>query len=103
MAAGCGRMTPPDRIEKVMSLTAQEFNDTLAHVGTLEKKPDGTFEFVVEDGTVSISYVPLPSVTFGGLLTLPRAKVTLAFDGVSNSARETFLKHFDLMFKRGGG
>jgi hypothetical protein len=96
-------MTPPITIEKVMSLTAQEFMDTLAYVGTAEKKTDGSYEFAVEAGTVRVSYAPLPSVTFGGLLTLPRAKVTLAFEGISNSAREKFLQHFDLMFKRGGG
>lgn len=96
-------MTQPDKVEKVMSLTAQEFTETLAYVGTAEKKPDGAYEFALTAGTVRVSYAPLPSVTFGGLLTLPRAKVTLNFSGVSDSAREIFLKHFDLMFKRGGG
>jgi hypothetical protein len=96
-------MTPRVAIEKVMSLTAQEFADTLVYVGTSKKQPDSSYEFAVETGSVRVSYAPLPSVTLGGLLTLPQARVTLNFAGVSDSAREKFLKHFDLMFKRGGG
>ena len=39
----------------------------------------------------------------GGLLQLPRAKVSLKFRDVTPEQREQFLRVFDVAFQRGGG
>ena len=96
-------MTTPARIEKLMSLTPQEFVDTLARLGPPNHQPDGSYRFELTGGTVHISYVPQKGVTLGGLLELPRAKVALDFDGVSEQTRAEFLKRFEFTFQRGGG
>ena len=96
-------MTTPARIEKLMSLTVQEFVDTLARLGPATLQPDGTYQYALPGGSVQISFVPQQGVTLGGLLALPRARVTLDFDGASAQIRAGFLKRFELTFQRGGG
>jgi hypothetical protein len=96
-------MTTPATIEKLMSLTQQEFIDTLARLGTSEKLADGSQSFQMSNGTVRVSYTAQPGVTLGGLLALPRAKVLLAFDSVDEKTRAEFLKRFEFTFQRGGG
>jgi hypothetical protein len=96
-------MTTPESVDKLMSLTAHEFIATLAHLGPSSQQPDGVIVFRLDGGSVRIRFKPQPSVTLGGLLALPRAKVTLTFDGAADDARTAFLKRFDLAFKRGGG
>jgi hypothetical protein len=96
-------MTTPDHVEKLMSLTPQEFIDTLARLSPSTRDFAGAHVLPVAGGTVRIEFTPQTSVTLGGLLALPRAKVTISFDGVDNAARDAFLKRFELAFQRGGG
>lgn len=96
-------MTAALRVEKLMSLTAQEFADSLARLGPSRHTADRTHHFVLEDGSVIIRFMPQPGVILGGLLALPRAKVSLTFQGSNDATRASFLKRFELAFQRGGG
>ena len=96
-------MTAPVRVEKLMSLTADEFAASLARLGPSQNTAGDCRLFNLDGGTVTIGSAPVAGVTLGGLLTLPRANVTLTFEGSTESARAQFLKRFDLAFQRGGG
>ncbi len=100
-------MTPamgsnPEPIEKLMSLSRAEFERSMLVLnGSLF--PASEYKLVCGGGHVTIAYHELPGVRLGTLLALPRARLTIAFDGADLSARETFLRRFDLAFQRGGG
>ena len=61
----------------------------------------------VESGTaergISISIHPLPPRRLSGLLSLPRAQVTISFRGHGAEEEADFLQRFDRVFQRGGG
>ena len=56
-----------------------------------------------EGGDVRIVYEPLEKVTLGGLLALPRARVTLHLEELDEAERRAFLARFDKAFQRGVG
>lgn len=93
------------QVEKVMSLSIEEFHKSIA---VLTGHPPlstaaSLVRFSEDGGRVEIGYAPLPGVTLGGLLALPRARVWIAFEGLDGDARAAFLRRFDLAFQRGGG
>ena len=89
-------------IEKLMTLSRNEFLSALGNVGGVE--PAGqSWRARLAEGSVAITYTPQPSVRLGGLLDLPRAKITLEFQNADDAARKDFLQRFDLAFQRGGG
>ena len=93
-----------ERIEKLMSLTLAEFHKSIAVLAGEDRSGNGnSVELLVEDGTARINYDALPGARLGGLLELPRAKVSIAFEGLSEPQRRAFLARFDLAFRRGGG
>ena len=93
-----------DRVEKLMSLTLREFQYTLAPIAASPLEQHATtVELPLVTGHVSIAYEARPSVRYGGLLDIPRALVTLTFQGVPPDDRTAFVKRFDLTFQRGGG
>jgi hypothetical protein len=53
-------------------------------------------------GEVRIRIAPAPERKLG-LLVLPVLHVWIQFAGIDAAAREEFLKHFDLLTRRGGG
>ncbi len=57
----------------------------------------------VGTGAIEISREVLPGARLGGLLELPRAKVTISYSGVTAADRTAFQRRFDLAFQRGGG
>ncbi len=91
------------KIEKLMSLSRQEFQNSMGLF--LDGTPPETDSVAVplDGGSVTVSYVAKEGVVLGGLMALPRAEVSLAFDGVNGTARETFMRKFDIAFQRGGG
>lgn len=97
--------TATNVIEKIMSLAEHEFIkgcQRLAGDGDTVTEHDARIS--VGGGVVDIAYRPLDGVRLGGLLELPRAKVTLTYsDAVSSEDRDQFLRRFDLAFQRGGG
>jgi hypothetical protein len=95
----------PEQVEKIMSATLGDFQrsiKTLAPDHTL--RPDGHSVRLQEDGySVEIHYEPTGTKTFGTLLVIPQAKITLDFDQASPKARKDFIHRFDFAFQRGGG
>lgn len=89
-------------IEKVMSASREEFVRSLAVLLGMTA-PELPARVAVGGGKAIIGYEALPPATLGGLLALPRARVTLSFEGVSRADAAAFLRRFDLAFQRGGG
>jgi len=92
-----------DRVEKVMALTPAEFAAGLSHLRGVAASESGEYVVQLPGGTATLNFEPLPDVRLGGLLALPRAKISLAFSGCSPEARAAFMRRFDLAFQRGGG
>ena len=91
-------------VVKLMSLSAEEFRRSLAVLAAeATRGADGRYEILVADGSVSVGFEELPAAILGGSLALPRARVTLTFDGLTGEAEAAFLARFDRTFQRGGG
>lgn len=88
---------------RLMSLSAQEFEASIAKLGPRGKSAAGFPVFDLAHGSVEVQYAPAPPKVFGGLLSLPQAHVTLVFEGADEAARAQFVHHFDIAFQRGGG
>lgn len=92
-------------VEKTMTLSADEFWKSIAALW--DRPCVGTRELPLPigcgSGRAEISFLALPPARLGGLLELPRAKVTIAFHGVDGQERRRFLGRFDIAFQRGGG
>lgn len=94
----------PQVIAQIMALTAGEFTASLtALFGALDAPEWPLVRHAVGSGEVQIRFEPLASVRLGGLLELPRARVTLSFEGVGEADRQAFMRRFDVAFQRGGG
>jgi hypothetical protein len=91
-------------IRKTMALSRGEFEASLAALGGEPQRcDDGSVRLPLGGGTVVIVYRPLDPVRLGGLLELPRAEVTVAFEAVAEPDARAFLRRFELAFQRGGG
>lgn len=95
----------PDRVEKVMALTLADFHRSLATLAPGLALRDGQTGVEIDTGeaSVSITFEEQQDATLGGLLALPRARVTLTLDGLDDAERAAFLSRFDRAFQRGGG
>lgn len=98
-------MTPrlPFANTRLMSLSQSEFDASIAKLGPHRKSESGFPVFDLATGSVEIRFAPAPPKTFGGLLALPQAHITLAFDGADDASRAAFVHRFDITFQRGGG
>lgn len=92
-------------IVKEMSISKSEFRATLARLSPVAAAltEAESIRFPIAGGHVAIEFAVLSPVTLGGLLALPRAKVTLTFQDVAAADRTAFLRRFDIAFQRGGG
>lgn len=88
---------------RLMSLSESEFQASIAKLGPHRISAAGFPMFDLGRGSVEIRYTPAPPKTLGGLLALPQAHITLAFDGADEHARAAFVHRFDIAFQRGGG
>ncbi len=101
------------RVEKIMSIKPIEFE-----AGITRLDPTAVTSAVTDGATVTfpvthpaagttdpvpITFEKLAPAILGGLMRLPRAKVTLELDDLTPDARRTFLGIFDQTFQRGGG
>jgi hypothetical protein len=86
-----------ERVEKIMALTPAEFASCIR---VLLPAWDGTDPVAIPwgSGRVSVRFEPLPPVRLGGVLELPRARITIAFDGLGCEERAAFLGRFDIAF-----
>lgn len=90
--------------QRLMSISVSEFAISIGTLGSHRDGSDGSKIFDLASGIVEITFAPLPGVTLGGLLALPRAKIELKFsDTVSPADRAAFVRLFDTSFQRGGG
>jgi hypothetical protein len=89
--------------KRLMSLSAQEFETSVGKLGAHRKSAEGFPVFDLTGGSVEIRYAPAPPKTFGGLLSLPQAHVSLVFEGAGDAERAAFVHRFDIAFQRGGG
>lgn len=55
------------------------------------------------DQAVRCAFEPLPDAVLGGLMRMPRVKVTLDLAALPDAARPAFIAAFDRTFQRGGG
>lgn len=96
---------PPAVIEKIMSLAPHEFVTGCTRLaGADDSVSDQEATIAVGSGRVVIRYQPMEGVRLGGLLALPRAKVTLTYTPeVSEDEQARFTHRFDMTFQRGGG
>jgi hypothetical protein len=94
---------------KLMSISRGEFEASacaLDRTVALDASTDGIVARYARGmgGAAIVRYTPLPSRTIGGgLLTLPQAVVTLAFEGLSEAEQRAFQISFEASFQRGGG
>lgn len=88
---------------RLMSLSAQEFEASIAKLGAHRRSASGFPIFDLANGSVEILYAAAPAKIFGGLLSLPQAHVTLVFEGADDAERAAFVHLFDIAFQRGGG
>ena len=97
--------TPPERIIKTMSLDLREFHRALKTLAPDVSLDDAQTEIVIasDQAEVRIVYEPLETAMLGGLLALPRARVTLHLGELRKAQRQAFLMAFDRAFQRGGG
>ena len=95
----------PRTVEKIMALDLADFHRSLKALAPQLDLAEGQTDVSVPfDGeAVHIRFEAREIARLGGLLTLPRARVTLRFDGLDESARAAFLALFDRTFQRGGG
>ena len=56
-----------------------------------------------DNAVVSIRFEAIEPAVLGGLMRLPRARVTLDLGSLDGDARQAFLAIFDQTFQRGGG
>ncbi len=88
-----------------MSLTFADFHRSLNALAPDLELSHGHADVRIPVGKsdVRIFYEPLEGATLGGLLALPRARVTLFLEGLDANERDIFLTRFDRAFQRGGG
>ncbi len=90
---------------KDMALTPGEFfrGVALAMEGREYRVESHGVEAGAAERGISISIQPLPPRRLSGLLSLPRAQVTISFRGHGAEEEADFLQRFDRVFQRGGG
>ncbi len=91
-----------------MSITRQEFETSLARLYSTPVRQVAPGRYALDPGgdgdtVIHISFDPLPKAVLGGLLALPRARVTLDMQALRGAEQTAFLQHFDKTFQRGGG
>lgn len=101
---------PGARIEKIMSLSQQEFELSFARavddnaLGLVETD-DGTarYEVPLQGGRAVVTVEALEPLIMGGLVKLPRCQVVIDFADAPLRDRREFINKFDKAFQRGGG
>ncbi len=88
-----------------MSLSPDEFRRSLAFFApeTATKAPADSYRLGGGDKSLRISLEEMEPFSPGGLIVLPRCRVTLAFSGYGADERAELLARFDRTFFRGGG
>lgn len=110
----CGRLLPVDKpgdhaakqqIVKTMSLSAHEFRRSLAFFApeTAGSGEQNLYHLGTEHKGLSIALEEMEPFRPGGLIVLPRCRITLTFTGYTADQRAAMLARFDRIYFRGGG
>lgn len=98
---------PDETVEKLMSFTRPEFEAGLARLTGSPVRRDGGGAYDLADAAggraVACAFDPQPDAVLGGLVRLPRVRVTLRLGGLPRDERAAFIERFDRTFQRGGG
>ncbi len=98
---------PGDFVEKLMSCTRAEFETGIARLTGAPARQDaeGAYDLSAAAGgrPVTCAFTPQPDAVLGGLVRLPRVRVTLRLAALDPAARADLLARFDRTFQRGGG
>lgn len=100
---------PAQSVDKLMSISPVEFLSSLGRLTGRQHHTDpasgcASAEIELGTGTASVRFEPVTGVKLGGLLELPRARVSISFSGeVTAAERAGFQRRFELAFQRGGG
>lgn len=88
-----------------MSLDLNDFHRGLKVLDPALELENDQREVVLNDNGTAISIVfeTLESAKLGGLLRLPRARVTIDLQALDTASANRFLSRFDKAFQRGGG
>lgn len=91
-----------------MSVTRSEFERGLRRLTGAPPRRTVTGDYVIEPhgdrfAIVRCAFEPLPDARLGGVLAVPRVRVSLDLAALSGAARAAFLAKFDRTFQRGGG
>ncbi len=99
-----GSKLVPGTIEKIMSIRLTEFEAGLARLDPTAPATgtNGTYA-IPNSGGATITFEKLETAVLGGLMRLPRAKVTINVEALDADARAKFVAFFDQTFQRGGG
>lgn len=91
--------------DKIMSISRAEFDSSLGKFAAgASLDTNGSVRLPAGNGTASIRFAVMDPLTIGtALIQLPRARVTLSFDGASADEEAQFMRRFEISFQRGGG
>lgn len=98
---------PGASVEKLMSFTRTEFETGLERLTGAPPLVDAAGAYDLSSAAcglpVACRFEPQPDAVLGGLVRLPRVRVTLALGALDAAGRAEFLERFDRTFQRGGG
>lgn len=98
---------PGERVEKLMSFTRKEFETGLERLtaGAVRLTVEGGYDLSAAAGgkAAVCLFEPQPDAVLGGLVRLPRVRVTLLLETLSPDERLAFVTEFEKTFQRGGG
>ena len=94
----------PGKIEKIMSIRRVEFEAGLARIDVDAPATNTAGVYTIPNrGGVTITFEKLAPAVLGGLMRLPRAKITIDVEALDQAARQQFVAFFEKTFQRGGG
>lgn len=101
-------MAGDDVVEKLMAINRTEFETGLERLSGAPAQAAGENHYVISWGQDSPSQVkfgfePQPDAVLGGLVRMPRVRVSLFLGALSEAEADALLFRFDRVFQRGGG
>lgn len=95
----------PTVINKEMGIRHKEFYDELPRLlrGIPYQQSKGSIQFQLHGKDVEIRLGPEGIRQLGQSMQLPVTPLEISFTDCSEEQIETFIKHFDLIFLKGGG
>ncbi len=94
-------------VEKIMTLSQSEFANSIAAFAGTEAgqaaNAGAPVSIPVGGAAAVITFTKIQGFSFGGLVEMPRARVTIDLTAVPPAEAAAFMRRFDIAFQRGGG